>query len=153
MLDNPGRRGHDMSNQGNRMTHRRLVTDYAIIERRPGYDAANIPLRLTVAQLTPVGVTWRADGVQHVIRNESGVIAVVEAPFDSSANCAYLVDAHDSLRRNVPAGSVVERLMFYDVVESMNGAVAFLAAACGKDVWLEVRIADGAVTPVVNIRQ
>ncbi|KVM76842.1 hypothetical protein [Burkholderia stagnalis] len=106
-----------MSNQGNRMTHRRLVTDYAFIERRPGYDAANNPLRLTVAQLTPVGVTWRADGVQHVIRNESGVIAVVEAPFDSSANCAYLVDAHDSLRRNVSAGSVVKRLMFYDVVE------------------------------------
>lgn len=117
---------------------------------------------MTVAQLTPVGVTWWAAGVRHVIRNESGVlgrvlddasgIAVVEAPFDSSANRAYLVDADGSLRGNVPAGGGVERLMFYDVVESMNGAVAFLAATCGKDVRLEVRQADGAVTRVVNIR-
>ncbi|RQR60761.1 hypothetical protein DIE18_13695 [Burkholderia sp. Bp9125] len=145
-----------MSSQGNRMTHQCLVTDYAIIERRPGYDAANNPLRLTVAQLTPVGVTWRADGVQHVIRNESGVIgrvlddasgiAVVEAPFDPSANRAYLVDADGSLRRIVPAGSGTERLMFYDVVESVNATVAFLAAASGKDVRLEVREADGTVT-------
>ncbi|MGZ2743106.1 hypothetical protein [Burkholderia stagnalis] len=151
-----------MSNQGNRMTHQRLVTDYTIIERRPGCDAVNNPLRLTVAQLVPVGVTWRAAGVQHVICNESGVIgrvlddasgiAVVEAPFDPSTNRAYLVDADGSLRGNVPGGGGVERLMFYDVVESVNGAVAFLAAACGKDVRLEVRQADGTVTRVVNIR-
>ncbi|MBN3815606.1 hypothetical protein G3N57_02860 [Paraburkholderia sp. Se-20369] len=151
-----------MNSQGNRMVHQRLVTDFANIERRPGYDAVNNPLRLAVAELTPIGVMWQSAGVRHVVRNESGVIgrvlgdaggvAIVEAPFEASGNRAYLVDADGSLRGNLPAVVGVERLMFYDVIESLDGAVAFLAAACGKDVRLEVREADGVVKQVVNIR-
>ncbi|PAJ84402.1 hypothetical protein [Burkholderia ubonensis] len=70
----------------------------------------------------------------------------------SSGNRACLVDADGALRASLPAVNGAERPKFYDVIELVNGSVAFLAAACGKDVRLVVREADGAVMRVVDIR-
>ncbi|MDR6478929.1 hypothetical protein ABIE53_000347 [Burkholderia sp. OAS925] len=137
------------------------ISDVRIVDRYPGYDKVNNPQRLSVAELAPVGLTWQSGGVQHAIHNQAGVsgrllgdasgIAVVEGPYDPSANRAYIVNADGSLRARIPAQIGAERVMFYDVIEA-NGSVAFLAAAPGRDVRLEVREADGALVQVTESR-
>jgi len=137
------------------------ISDVRIVDRYPGYDKVNNPQRLSVAELVAVGLTWQSGGVQHAIHNQAGVsgrllgdasgIAVVEGPYDPSANRAYIVNADGSLRARIPAQIGAERVMFYDVIEA-NGSVAFLAAAPGRDVRLEVREADGAPVQVTESR-
>lgn len=51
------------------MNSRDRVAEFTIIERCPGYDVVNNPLRRTIAELMPVGVTRRAGGAQQVVRN------------------------------------------------------------------------------------
>jgi hypothetical protein len=118
------------------------IADLRIVDRHPGYDKVNNPQRLSVAELAPVGLTWQSGGVQH---------AVVEGPYDPSANRAYIVNADGSLRAQIPAQIGGDRVMFYDVIEA-NGSVAFLAAAPGRDVRIEVREADGAIVQVTESR-
>jgi hypothetical protein len=137
------------------------VVDLRILERNPGYDRENNPRRLTVAELTPVELTWKSDGIHRSIRNLAGVIgrllrdasgiAVVEAPYNPSGNRAYIANADGSFRAQIPAQIGAERVTFYDVVET-KGSVAFLAAASGRDVRIEVRQADGVVTRVAESR-
>ncbi|WP_421378577.1 hypothetical protein ACOCG7_30930 [Paraburkholderia sp. DD10] len=137
------------------------IADLRIVDRHPGYDKVNNPQRLSVAELAPVGFTWQSGGVQHAIHSLAGVsgrllgdasgIAVVEGPYDPSANRAYIVNADGSLRAKIPAQIGGERVMFYDVIEA-NGSVAFLAAAPGRDVRIEVREADGAIVQVTESR-
>ncbi|AOK51282.1 hypothetical protein [Burkholderia stagnalis] len=143
------------------MIMQKKVTDLAFVERHPGYDTLNNPNRLTVAELMPIGLTWRSSGVQHAIHSQAGVagrllgdasgIAVVEAPYDLSANCAYIVNADGSMRARIPAQIGADRVAFYDVIDS-GGAVAFLAATPGKDLRIEIREADGAVVRVEESR-
>jgi hypothetical protein len=137
------------------------ITDLRIVERHPGYDKVNNPQRLTVSELTPVGLTWQSGGAQHAIQVQAGVsgiplddasgIAVVEAPYEPSGNRAYIANADGSLRAQIPAQIGAERVMFYDVIK-VNGSVAFLAAAPGRDVRIEVREADGVVVRVTESR-
>ncbi|KVN93355.1 hypothetical protein WJ70_13190 [Burkholderia ubonensis] len=134
------------------MNTRNCIAEFTIIERCPGYE---------IAELMSVGVTWRAGGAQQVVRNDAGIagrvlgdasgVAIVEAPYDLTANRASIVNADGSLRARLPAAIDVERMAYYDVIE-VNGSIAFLADACGRDVRIEVREADGAVVRVVDIR-
>lgn len=109
----------------------------------------------------PVGVTRRAGGAQQVVRNDAGIagkvlgdasgVAIVEALYDPTANRASIVIADGSLRARLPAAIGVERVAYYDVIE-LNGSIAFLADACGRDVRIEVQQTDGAVVRVVDNR-
>ncbi|KVD03920.1 hypothetical protein WI78_31120 [Burkholderia ubonensis] len=122
---------------------------------------ANNPLLRTIAELMPVGVTRRAGGAQQVVRNDAGIagkvlgdasgVAIVEALYDPTANRASIVIADGSLRARLPAAIGVERVAYYDVIE-LNGSIAFLADACGRDVRIEVQQTDGAVVRVVDNR-
>ncbi|PRX34372.1 hypothetical protein B0G75_102404 [Paraburkholderia sp. BL18I3N2] len=99
------------------------IADLRIVDHHPGYDKVNNPLLLSVAELAPVGLTWQSGGVQHAIRSQAGVsgrllgdasgIAVVEGPYDPSANRAYIVNADGSSRARIPAQIGAERVMFY----------------------------------------
>ncbi|WP_143136676.1 hypothetical protein [Burkholderia ubonensis] len=127
------------------MNTRNCIAEFTIIERCPGYDVANNPLLRTIAELMPVGITWRAGGAQQVVRNGAGIagrvlgdasgVAIVEAPYDLTANRASIVNADGSLRARLPAAIGVERMAYYDVIE-VNGSIAFLADACGRNAVL-----------------
>lgn len=144
-----------------RRRHAKMAADLEFVERHPGYDTLNNPRRLTVAELMPIGMTWRSGGVQHAVHSQAGVtgrllgdasgIAVVEAPYDVSANCAYIVNADGSMRARIPAQFGADRVAFYDVIDS-GGAVVFLAAAPGKDLRIEICETDGAVVRVEESR-
>ncbi|CAE6837783.1 hypothetical protein [Paraburkholderia haematera] len=143
------------------MTTLRKIEDFRAVERNLGYANESNPHRLTIAELTPVALTWQSSGVPYSIHNFAGVIgrllddasgiAVVEAPYDLSTNQAYIVNADGSLRAQIPAQIGAERVTFYDVIETKD-AVAFLAAAPGRDVRIEVRQADGVVMQVAESR-
>ncbi|WP_155681565.1 hypothetical protein [Burkholderia stagnalis] len=140
---------------------REMAAGLEFVERHPGYDTLNNPRRLTVAELMPIGLTWRSGGVRHAVTSQAGVagrllgdasgIAVVEAPYDLATNCAYIVNADGSLRARIPAQIGADRVAFYDVIDS-GGSVAFLAAAQGKDLRIEIRETDGAVVRVEESR-
>lgn len=143
------------------MTTLRKIEDFRIVERNPGYDNGSNPQRLTIAELTPVALTWQSSGVPYSIHNLASVIgrllddasgiAVIEAPYDLSTNRAYIVNVDGSLRAQIPAQIGAERVTFYDVVET-KGSVAFSAAASGRDVHIEVQQADGVVMQVAESR-
>jgi hypothetical protein len=143
------------------MSRLEKIADLRIVDRHPGYDKVNNPQRLSVAELAPVGLTWQSGGVQHTIHSQAGVsgrllgdasgIAVIEGPYDPSANRAYIVNADGSLRARFPTQIGAECVRFYDVIEA-NGSVAFLAAVPGRDVRIEVREADGAMVQVTESR-
>lgn len=143
------------------MSNSEKAEDLRIVERNPGYDKANNPQRLSIAELMPVGLTWNSDCIQHAIHNLAGVsgrllgdasgIAVVEAPYDLSANRAYIVNAKGRLRAQIPAQIGSEHVVFYDVMET-EGLVAFLAVASGRDIQIEVREADGVVVRIAQSR-
>ncbi|MFM0157487.1 hypothetical protein PQQ99_37090 [Paraburkholderia sediminicola] len=111
------------------------VMDLRIVERNPGYDRENNPLRLTVAELTPVELTWQSAGIHHSIRNPAGVIGrllrdasgitVVEAPYEPSGNRAYIANADGSLRAQIPAQIGAERVAYYDVRLLNSSEVSF----------------------------
>jgi hypothetical protein len=143
------------------MTNSANVTDFRFVERDPGYDKVNNPLRRTVAELTPVALAWRSGGVQRNIRTTTGIggvpladgsgIAIVEGPYDGTANKAYIVNADGSLRAQVSVAEAIGEVMFYDVLY-MNGALTFLAAASDRDVQIRVSEGDGAVSNISEFR-
>jgi len=81
-----------------------------------------------------------------ILLSDASGIAVVEAPYEPSANRAYIANADGLLRAQIPARIGAERVMFYDV-SKVSGSAAFLAAAPGRDVRIEVRESDGVVVP------
>lgn len=143
------------------MTNFTNVTDFEFVEREPGYDKANNPLRRTVAELTPVAIVWRSDGIQRDIRTATGIggvplvdgsgIAIVEGPYDSMANRAYIVNADGSFRAEVSVVEAIGKVMFYDVLY-MSGTLTFLAAAPDRDVQIRVNESDGGVLSVSEFR-
>lgn len=137
------------------------IADLRIDDRHPDYDKVNNPAaieRCGIGACRPYvavgprstrhsqsgGCGWRLLG-------DASGIAVVEGPYDPSANRAYIVNAEGSLRAEIAAQIRAEGVMFYDVIEA-NGSVAFLAAAPGRDVRIEVREADGAIEQVTENR-
>lgn len=143
------------------MTKSGSVTDFHIVDRFPGYDKVNNPSRRTVAELTPLAITWRDGGVQHDIQSAAGVcgvpladgsgIAIVEGPYDSGANKAYLVNADGSLRAKVDLATSIGQAMFYDVLY-MGGSLTFLAATSNRDVQICVNETDGTVRKISEFR-
>lgn len=143
------------------MTNFANVTDFEFVERDPGYDKVNNPLRRTVAELTPVAIAWRSGGIQREIRTPAGIggvplvdgsgIAIVEGPYDSTANRAYIVNADGSLRAEVSAVEATGKVMFYDVLY-MSGTLTFLAAAPDRDVQICANESDGMVLSVSEFR-
>jgi hypothetical protein len=145
----------------NQMSSFQNVSDLQAIERHPGYDAANNPQLLTVADLMPVGITWRSNGTPRIIRNQSGVdgrllndlsgIAVVEAPYDATGNRAYIVNADGSVRAEINSQTKFGHAIFYDV-HYVNDTLAFLAVASGRDVRIDVSEIDGTLTGITETR-
>jgi hypothetical protein len=137
------------------------VADFQFVERDPGYDKVNNPLRRTVAELTPVAIAWRSGSVQRDIRSAAGIggmplvdgsgIAIIEGPYDSTANRAYIVNADGSLRAEVSVVEATGQVMFYDVLY-MSGTLTFLAAAPDRDVRISVNERDGSVLSVSEFR-
>lgn len=137
------------------------VRGFQLIERHPGYDTVNNPQHLTVADLTPAGITWQSDGVVKTIRNPAGVdglplsdlsgIAAVEAPYDAGTNRASIVNADGSVRAQIDSQTEFGRVMFYDV-HYVNGTLAFLAATQSRDVRIEVSEIDGSVLRITESR-
>lgn len=137
------------------------VTDFRFVDRDPGYDKVNNPLRRTVAELTPAAIAWRSGGVQRDIRSTAGIggvpladgsgIAIVEGPYDRTANRAYIVNADGSLRAQVSVVEGTGKVRFYDVLY-MSGVLTFLAAASDRDVQVRVNESDGAVSSISEFR-
>lgn len=143
------------------MTNFANVTDFQFVDRDPGYDKVNNPLRRSVAELTPLAIVWRSGGVQKDIRSTTGVsgmpladgsgIAIVERPYDSTTNRAYIVNADGPLRAQVSFTEATGQTMFYDVLY-MSGTLTFLAAAPNRDVQIRVKESDGAILSVSEFR-
>ncbi|MFC0397424.1 hypothetical protein [Paraburkholderia rhizosphaerae] len=143
------------------MTKSGSVTDFHFIDRFPGYDKVNNPSRRTVAELTPLAIAWRDGGMQKDIQSTAGIcgvpladgsgIAVVEGPYDSSVNKAYLVNADGSLRAKVALAASIGQAMFYDVFY-VDGSLTFLAATSNRDVQIWVNERDGTVRRVSEFR-
>jgi hypothetical protein len=138
-----------------------IVNDFTVVERLPGYDVMNNPQRLTVAELTPIGVNWKSGGIFRSIQSQDGVIgvllrglsgiAIVEAPYDPSSNKAYIIDSDGKVRAHVKSQMNLGHLMFYDVLYT-RGSLVFLAAAANNDVRVEVNDVDGIVLRVAESR-
>ncbi|MDG0027461.1 hypothetical protein MMB74_24830 [Trinickia sp. Y13] len=143
------------------MTKSGSVIDFHVVDRFPSYDKVNNPSRRTVAELTPLAIAWRDGGMQKHIQSAAGIcgvpladgsgIAVVEGPYDSGVNKAYLVNADGSLRAEVVWAASTGQLMFYDVLY-MGGRLTFLAATSDRDVQICVNESDGAVQKVGEFR-
>jgi hypothetical protein len=75
------------------------------------YDRINNPDRLSVSELSPMGISWCYNSQCYEITNERRVsalflkdetgIVVVEAPFDHSNNKAYIINAKGEIVWNV----------------------------------------------------
>ncbi|WP_277431325.1 hypothetical protein [Trinickia sp. Y13] len=92
-----------------------------------------------------------AAGICGVPLADGSGIAVVEGPYDSGVNKAYLVNADGSLRAEVVWAASTGQLMFYDVLY-MGGRLTFLAATSDRDVQICVNESDGAVQKVGEFR-
>lgn len=143
------------------MTNLPNVVDFRCVERDPSYDTVNNPLRRTIAELTPVAITWGSGGVQRDIRNIAGIsgvpladgsgIAIVEGPYDSTDNRAYIANADGSPRAEVSIAEAYGQVMFYDVLYASR-ILTFLAAAPDRNVQIRVDESDGAVLSVTEFR-
>jgi hypothetical protein len=143
------------------MTNFANVTDFQLVDRDPGYDKVNDPLRRSVAELTPLAIAWRSSCVQRTIRSATGIggvplsdgsgIAIIEGHYDSAANRAYIVNADGSLRTEVSVAETTGQVMFYDVLY-MSRTLTFLAAAPDRDVRICVNESDGSVLSVSEFR-
>ncbi|MGH8780359.1 hypothetical protein [Paraburkholderia sp.] len=144
------------------MTHINIVSAFQAIERHPGYDKVDNPQRFSVLDLTPVGITWQSGGATETVRSSSGIkglclsdlsgVAVVEAPYESAINRAYIVNADGSRRATISPQTAFGRVVFYDVLYLDNGALAFLAAAPSRDARIEVNETDGSVIHITESR-
>jgi hypothetical protein len=137
------------------------VTDFQIIERHPGYDVVNNPLRFTVADLMPIGISWKSNGIFHAIENQDGVIgvllndlsgiAVVEAPYHTDNNRAYIVNPDGMIKMQLDSQTNFGRVSFYEVLY-INDHLAFLAATPKGDIRIEVNDKGGIVINIAEIR-
>jgi hypothetical protein len=137
------------------------ITDFQVIKRHPGDEGANNPFRVTVADLIPIGISWKSNGIFHAIENQNGVIgvvledsgaiAVVEAPYHTDENRAYLVDPDGMIKKKLDSQTHFGRVSFYEILYLMNGRLAFLAATSGGDVRIEVD-KDGIVVNIAESR-
>lgn len=137
------------------------LKNFQFVDRHPGYDKANNPLRRTVAELTPVGIVWTCDSAQKSIQAIAGIgavpladmsgIAVFEGPYDDKNNRAYIVNCDGSIRAQVGPLEPVRHAMFYDVMY-LNGRLTFLASISDHDVQVWVSETDGAILQVREFR-
>jgi hypothetical protein len=143
------------------MTNFFKITDYALVERRPGYDKLNNPSLLNVAELTPLGATWKCNGLTVSVHNADGVgaeplrdlsgVAVVEAPYNEFKNRAYIVNSDGSERAAIGPIAGFGRVFFYDVFY-FGSILVFVAATSNGDIKIQVNDVDGGVLSVSEFR-
>jgi len=143
------------------MTNFAQVTDYELVERRPGYDKINNPSGLNVAELTPIGVRWRCNGAPVVVQNSAGVgavllqdlsgVAIVEAPYGDCENKAYIVNSDGSVRVQVIPTSNIGSVIFYDVFY-LGEVLIFLAASRNYDIQMQVDDVSGKIIRVKEFK-
>lgn len=136
------------------------VQDFHFVDRYPGYDRINNPLKRSVLELTPIGISWSTGAVQRSHPNTAGIcavpladstgIAIVEAPYDRQANKARLLNADGSTRSNIRVPDA-HSTMFYDVLY-MNGVLTFLAATANGDIQVQVDERDGSIKAIRPFR-
>jgi hypothetical protein len=135
--------------------------DFQVVERHPGYDVKNNPLHFSVAELMPIGITWNSNGISRAIENSNGVIglllndlsgiAVVEAPYHSNNNRAYIVNSDGSIRVELCSQTNFGQVSFYEILY-MKDHLVFLAATLGGDIRIEVDDKDGTLLHVTESR-